>query len=385
MARIAIDARMCGYRQGGIASYTRQLTAALAPLLTARGDTLIVGRARRGGTVLPGQPGQQETRLWTPPHHRFERWTLPIEWLRTRCDLLHTPDFLPVRPGPWRTVITVHDLDFLRHPDRLTAEAQRYYGRIYWAVHHADAIIAVSQATRDDLVNLTGADPCRITVIHEAADARFRPGNRAASSVDSLLDVAGTRIPTPFFLFVGTIEPRKNLDTLLDAYAAYRQSSPAASHLVIAGAAGWNSARTVARLKTEPGVTWLDPAETSTLVALYQHATALLLPSWDEGFGLPVVEAMASGTPVAISNAAALVEIAGDAALVAPANDPRAWTALLATLATDDAKRAAMRARGLTRAAHFSWERAAHETANVYTRVLAESRRTHHERNSSAS
>lgn len=367
MARIAIDARMCGYRQGGIASYTRQLAAALVPVLESRGDTFIIGYARRGAPILPRMRGRAQPRLWTPPHHRFERWTLPLEWLRARCDLLHSPDFLPVHPGPWRNVVTVHDLAFMRHPERLTPEAQRYYGRIARAVHRADAIIAVSRATRDDLVTLTGADPCRITVVYEAADARFRPRDA---------DWPRTEHPAAdrYFLFVGTIEPRKNIETLLDAYAAYRASVAQAASLVIAGAEGWSSAATVARLKTEPGVTWIGAVEPEDLVALYGGATALLLPSWDEGFGLPVVEAMASGTPVAISSAAALVEVAGDAALVAPPQDPRAWTALLTALAADDNLRASLRARGIRQAARFSWERAARETADVYARVLAEPR-----------
>jgi glycosyltransferase involved in cell wall biosynthesis len=384
VARIAIDARMCGYRQGGIASYTRQLAAALAPLLTAQGDTFIIGRARRGATVLPVQPGLVQPRIWTPPHHRFERLTLPVEWLPARCDLLHSPDFLPVRPGPWRTVITVHDLDFVRHPERLTAEAYRYYGRVGRAVHRTDAIIAVSGATRDDLVALTGADPDRITVVHEAADPRYRPRDPRVAPC-SPIKIAGLCIPAPYFLFVGTVEPRKNLDTLLDAYAAYRRSSPTAAHLAIAGAAGWKSERTAARLKTEPGVLWTGETEPAELVALYQGATALLLPSWDEGFGLPVIEAMASGTPVAISTAAALTEVGGDAALVAAADDPRAWVAVMETLATDNTRRAELRARGLARAAHFSWERAARQTAAVYTRVLAAPRRIYRERSSRAS
>ncbi|MCA1724728.1 MAG: glycosyltransferase, partial [Thermomicrobia bacterium] len=179
MARIAIDARLCAYRQGGIASYTRHLATALAPELAARQHILIVGYARRGNPILiprpPPSPGDhamndsrtamapyeggavRQPRLWTPPHHRFERRTLPIELLRVRPALVHSPDFIPL-PGPWRTVITVHDLDFVRHPDRLTKEAQCYYGQIGTAVHRADAIIAVSAATRDDLVSLLGVN-----------------------------------------------------------------------------------------------------------------------------------------------------------------------------------------------------------------------------------
>src|SRR5207302_514869 len=134
-------------------------------------------------------------------------------------------------------------------------------------------------------------------------------------------------------LFVGTVEPRKNLETLLDAYAAYRVTRTAPQPLLIAGADGWNSAATVARLGRETGVTRLGSVGPDDLVTLYGGATALLMPSWDEGFGLPVVEAMACGTPVAVSTAAALVEVAGDAALTAPPGDARAWAALLAALA----------------------------------------------------
>lgn len=381
MARIAIDARMCGYRHGGIASYTRQLATALAPVLETRGDTLIVGYARRGDPILPQKRDRGQPRLWTPPHHRLERWTLPLEWLRTRCDLLHSPDFLPVHPGPWRNVVTVHDLAFVLHPERLTPEAQRYYGRIGRAVHRADAIIAVSRATRDDLVRLIGADPCRITVIHEAADARFRPRDDAAPGIVPRQFAANVRGAGGYFLFVGTVEPRKNVDLLLDAYGAYRRAAVDGANLVIAGAEGWNSAATVARLTSEPGICWVGAVNPGDLVSLYHGATALLLPSWDEGFGLPVVEAMASGTPVAISGAAALVEVAGDAALVAPPDDARAWTAAMTALAADELLRASLRARGLRQAARFSWERAARETADLYARVLAAPRRASDRRN----
>jgi glycosyltransferase involved in cell wall biosynthesis len=264
----------------------------------------------------------------------------------------------------------VHDLAFVRHPEHLTAEAQRYYGRIGRAVHHTDAIIAVSRATRDDLVTLVGTDPGRITVVHEAADPRYRPHDGPSPPMTTPLSIAGVCVPTRYFLFVGTIEPRKNLDNLLNAYAAYRQSTPAA-HLVIAGAAGWKSESTVTRLKTEPGVMWLGPTTPDDLAVLYRRATALLLPSWDEGFGLPVIEAMASGTPVAVSTAAALVEIAGDAALTAPAGDVRAWAAIMTALAADGERRADLRVRGFSRAGLFSWERAARETAEVYTRTLS--------------
>lgn len=367
MARIAIDARMCAYRQGGIASYTERLATALAPELAARNHTLIVGYARRGLPVLPGDAPAHQLRLWAPPHHRWERQTLPIEMLRLRPALVHSPDFIPII-GPWHTVITVHDLDFVRHPDRLTPEAQRYYGQVAMAVHRADAIIAVSHATRDDLISLLAVDAGAITVIHEAADPLFRPRDTGDAKRDT---DNGRNLPSRYFLMVGTIEPRKNHDTLLDAYAAYRRTTSEPVGLVVVGAEGWNAATTTNRLREEPGVVWLGSAAPEILRALYHGAVALMMPSWDEGFGLPVVEAMASGTPVVVSTARALIEVAGDAALIAAPDDAQAWVAAMTTLDQEPSRRAALRAMGYQQAARFSWTRAARETAALYDRVFA--------------
>ena len=210
MARIAIDARMCGVPPGRhrVVHAPTGNRARPAARRAWRHLDCRPGAARRADRARPN-PVRSAT-LWTPPHHRLERWTLPIEWLRTRCDLLHSPDFLPVRPGPWRTVITVHDLDFVRHPDHLTPEAQRYYGRIALGGSSRGRDHRRLRRRRATISSrCVGRTPTRITVVDEAADPRFRPHDPMRHRYRPIVH-RGDRVPTPYFLFVGTIEPRKN-------------------------------------------------------------------------------------------------------------------------------------------------------------------------------
>lgn len=367
MARIGFDTRLYAYRRGGIPQYAAQLSRALVPALAKRGHTSLIYHAPRILPTLPESASLHTPTLWTPPHFKLEQLTLPLEMRRTHPDLVHSPDFIPPRLGKWKRVITVHDLDFLRQPHRLSVEARKYYWQIHWAVAEADAIIAVSEATKRDLGTLLGVPAERVTVIYEAADPRFRP---ADPLFGTLPHPENAPKPGRYFLTVGTIEPRKNLDMLLSAYRKYRSSTRGARSLVVVGQEGWNSEKTMERLRTTEGVHWLPDIELSPLLALYQNATAVLQPAWDEGFGLPIVEAMSCGTPVAISNAAALTEIAAGAALEAPADDINAWSLVMETLSELPEVRQDFAARGRARAAAFSWETAARETADLYDRVL---------------
>ena len=365
---IAFDARMVAYRRAGIGQYCLRLLRALAALpLEEAGANLRVSMLQHRKDPTPIITGDRRFRrvgLITPPHNRWEQAGLAVELQRLwpRPAVIHSPDFIPpfVRPCP--AVITVHDLAFLKFPALLTTESARYYGQIGRAVRSAEAIIAVSRSTAADCVALAGADPAKIHVVYEAADARFTPS------------------PTPpaaqggYVLFVSTIEPRKNLATLLEAYALLRDGGRVRPlpPLRVVGERGWLY-ETIYRRYEELGlgeaVQFVGGVDAAALPDLYRGARAFVMPSLYEGFGLGALEALACGTPVLAAAAGALPEVVGTAGLLLPPTDPAAWAAALERVLLDPVLAADLRARGPEQAAHFSWARAARETLAVYRRV----------------
>jgi glycosyltransferase involved in cell wall biosynthesis len=274
---------------------------------------------------------------------------------------------LPLRSVP--TVLTVHDLIFRRFP--------QYHKQLnYWYlnlavplyVRRADAIVAISECTRQDLIAAYGVSPGKVTVIYEAAATHFIP-----PSAD---EVTGVRLrydlPERFLLTVGTIEPRKNLSRLLAAFEILvRQDLMDA--WVIVGRPGWLYDAFFAQLEASPSsekviLPGFVPDE--DLPALNAAATAAVLPSLYEGFGLPILEAMACGAPVVCSETSSLPELGGDAVRYFDPTDVEAMVATLTEVLSDEALRGEMRRRGLEQAARFSWERAARETRALYDRLM---------------
>lgn len=368
MARIGIDARLTYYTQGGIAQYTQHLIRALAALEPAH--EFLILHSRKDMRNLATAPGQHRIRCWTPAHHRFERLALAVEVAPLRLDLLHSPDFIPPLDGHYRSVITVHDLAFLRYPQFLTVASRRYYNnQIAAAVARADAIIAVSETTRADLLDLLGVPPQKIAVIPEAASEQFRP--TPLEEVERLRAKRG--LPTSYILFVGTIEPRKNIGGLLHAYAHLRATLPDAPPLVIVGGRGWLDEEVFTLcedLALGQWVIWYGPADPADLPALYSGAAVFCLPSFYEGFGLPPLEAMACGTPVVVSNRSSLPEVVGEAGLLVDPDDAAEIGEALHRVLTDSDLAAEMRRCGLQRAAMFSWAETARQTLALYERTL---------------
>jgi glycosyltransferase involved in cell wall biosynthesis len=366
--RIGIDARIVHYARGGIRNYVLHLLGALAAL-GADIDYYVLHSRKDRNPPSPA-PNFHPVACWTPSHHRVERWTLGIEVVRLGLDLLHTPDFIPPAFGYRRSVITIHDLNFLYYPKFLTAESHRYYNRqIEWAVLHADHILADSEATKSDLISLLDVPPAKVTVVHLAAAPAFRP----LPEVEARRVVAQYGLEPGFLLFVGTMEPRKNLPGLLQAYRLLLNAEATAAPLVLVGSKGWLYDEVFERVEVlhlTDQVCFLHNVPDADLPGLYNAASVLAMPSFYEGFGFPALEAMACGTPVVVASRASLPEVVGDAGMLVNPEDPDDIASALIRVLTEPSLRDQMRERGLAQAARFTWERTARATLAVYQQVM---------------
>lgn len=367
--RIGIDARLVFYHTAGIGQYILRLTDALAAL--DHENQYYLFQSRKDRTQLVNTPNFHRRDLWTPSHHRFERVALSAEMFPHSLDVLHSPDFIPPRKTRAPNVITIHDLAFLLYPRFLTPDAARYYGQIDPASRSAAHIIAVSQSTKRDITRLLGVPEDKVSVIYEAANSTAQPMDkeRARARVREKYGINGD-----FILFVSTIEPRKNLPTLLAAYSKLRDQYKSEARLVVAGHKGWLTEevdQAMAKYTLAGQVCFLGAVPTQELAYLYNAARVFALPSFYEGFGLPPLEAMASGTPVIVSNVSSLPEVVGDAGILLDPNDVDGWTVALHRVLAEKELRAEMSIKGLKRAEHFSWDRAARETLHVYKKVGA--------------
>jgi glycosyltransferase involved in cell wall biosynthesis len=362
--RIGIDARMTHYRQAGISQYTLGLIEGLARCNTD--DEFVILQSRKSTEPILERPGFSTRRLLTPSHHRLEQLALPLEISPLRLDVLHSPDFIPPFRRNCRSVITVHDLVFVMYPDLLTKQSARYYGQIDEAVRDSDAIIAVSQATKMDVIRLLGVSEKKITVIYESASPIFRPLNKeeVAERVRARFGLSDD-----FILFVSTIEPRKNVPNLLRAFRLLLDNYHPQAKLVLVGEKGWlfeDVFELADTLKLNEDALFLGRVTTEELLWLYNSAQALVQPSLYEGFGLPPLEAMACGTPVVTSNVSALPEVVGDAGVLVDPHDVDALAVAIWRILGDEQLRASLIEKGFRRAAVFSWDKAAQETLSLY-------------------
>ena len=273
---------------------------------------------------------------------------------------------IPLRGIP--TILTIHDLIFDKMPEH-HKPLNRWYLNLALPLFskRADHIIAVSEATRDDVIKTYGISPDKISVIPEAAAPRFTP--QPTKTIQAVRQ--RYQLPDQYLLYVGTIEPRKNLERLLKAWEKLFQTKEVPP-LVFVGSRGWLSESFFNALEKSPfrnDVLLTGYVRDEDLPALYSAATAFVFPSLYEGFGLPPLEAMACGTPVICSNTSSLPGVVGDAALLCDPTDDLALEDALKRIVNDVDLRHKLSEQGLEQAAKFSWERTAKDTLAVYNRI----------------
>lgn len=356
--RIAIDTQSTLGRKTGIGIYAATLLEALRQTAPQH-EYLEIHQAA-------------EVRMRFDRRLRWQQFEIPRRTRALRAEALHVPGFDAPGWKPCPVILTVHDLIGRLFPQNLPPVSRFYWSRwLPFSVRFADHIIADSEHTRQDIVRLLKFDPSRITVIPLAAGAQYQPIGLA----DTLQGFRHKyHLPDRFILFVSTLEPRKGIDTLLEAYAALVQITPTVP-LVITGKRGWYTEQLFAQVKQlrlETRVIFTDYVPDEDMPALYNCADVLAFPSRYEGFGLTVLEAMACGTPVICSNTSSLPEVAGDAALLVPPDDASALMRALQRVLHDASLHKWMKAQGLQQAARFSWARTAQETLAVYERTATQ-------------
>lgn len=366
--RIGIDARLLGYTQAGIGQYILRLTEGLTSIDSD--DEFILLQSRKDSRIPFGKGRFQKRILWTPAHNRLEQFILPVEIAPLGLDVLHSPDFIPPFHRNCKSIITIHDLAFLLYPHFMTRDSARYYSQIDQAVRRTDHIIAVSESTKRDTAQLLGVDESKITVIHEAVHPNFQPVSdaQALAQVREKYGIRGD-----FILFVSTIQPRKNLPTLLLAYRHLLDDYSPDCQLVMVGKKGWlyeEVFTTAEQLRLQDKVLFLGRVPGEDIPLLYNAARVHVHPAYYEGFGLPALEAMACGTPTIVSNVSSLPEVVGDAGLLVEPDDVCGWAVAMWRALSDDELRTRMIEKGLCRAKLFSLEKMAEETMEVYRKVV---------------
>jgi glycosyltransferase involved in cell wall biosynthesis len=267
---------------------------------------------------------------------------------------------------PKNSIFTTHDLAYEMFPGAFTAFMRNYLMvSTRFAAQHAKKIIAVSQATKNDLIKLYAVEPDKVVVTHLGFDKnQFKP--RSYSEVQPVLDKWQLSFQK-YILFVGTLQPRKNIDRLIDAYLLLKKRNHIEQKLVIVGAKGWLYEPILAKIKQAgSSLVYLDYVSAEDLPYLYCGASLLTLPALYEGFGLPPLEAMASGVPVVVSNISSLPEVVGDAGVLVNPNSVDDIADGLLKALEDKNLQQQMIERGLTQAGKFSWENCAKKTLELF-------------------
>ncbi len=369
--RIAIDARKL--RDYGIGTYVRNLLRHLSRLDSATEYVLLCNGEDCGALEALGENFRTVSDS-SAPYSIREQLSVPLDLRREKIDLFHAPHYVLPPLTPCRSVVTIHDCIHLRFPQYLPNRLAYGYARasLWIATHRSSRVLTVSEASKRDILKYFHVPPAKIDVIYNAIDERYgeAPDEEEVARVRERY-----QLNDPFVLYAGNIKPHKNLERLIEAFQMLRKGDLEHVKLLIIGDEISKYAtlrRAVHHYKLHKHVRFFGFVPDKTLAVLYRLASVFVFPSLYEGFGLPPLEAMASGTPVITSNVSSLPEVVGDAALLIDPYDPTAIAAAMRRVLTEPALREDLRQRGLQRVREFSWERSVRRVREIYGEVLAE-------------
>ena len=363
--KIAIDARKL--RDYGIGTYIRNLVRHLARIDRATEYVLIVQPA---DIEIASELGDNFRTLpdWSRSYSLREQFTIPLDLRREKVDLFHAPHYVLPPLTPCKSVVTIHDCIHLRFPQYLPNRLGYVYARssLWVATHRATRVLTVSETSKRDILRYFHVPESKIDVIYNAIDERL---GEAPSDAEMAQVRERYQLNDPFVLYAGNIKPHKNLERLIEAFHTLRRGGLENVKLLIIGDEISKYAtlrRAVQRHKLHKHVRFFGFVSDKTLASLYRLASVFVFPSLYEGFGLPPLEAMASGTPVVTSNVSSLPEVAGDAAVLVDPYDAIDIKEGIKRVLSDPVLREEMKRKGLQRAREFSWERSAARTREIY-------------------
>lgn len=366
--RILLDYRPALRERTGVGEYVHQLAAALVRRLSPDDGLTLLSSSWRDRLAPDAVPGASIVDLRVPVRVLNAAWhrlgTPAVERFAGEADIAHSPSPLLMPSARAAQVVTIHDLDFLDHPERTRAEIRRDYPSL--APRHvprADHVIAVSAHTAGEVERRLGVPRERITVCSPGAPA-WAPRTSGAP-------------PHGPILFMSTLEPRKNVGLLIDAYARLRSRLPAAPMLLLAGRAAEGSEEWLRRIAEPPlrdHIRHIGYVAAHDRYDSYCRASMVVLPSHTEGFGLPALEAMTAGVPVVVTRAGALPEVVGDAGFIVEPDDVDGLSAAMRAVLTDPIRAADAVERGIRRARHYSWDASAAVLLDAYREAIARRR-----------
>lgn len=365
--RVCVDIQSAVGARAGVGRYTKLLVDHLAPLRGGNELALFYFDFQRRGTGFAVDGASERACRWLPGRFAQGAWKTvgwpPYSWFAGRADVYHFPNFIRPPLPRGASVVTIHDVAFLRFPETIERKNLAYLnGHIRRTVARADAIITVSEFTAREVEELLEVPRERLHAIPSGLDpAMLRPSADTVRALRHRLN-----LDRPYLLSVGTLEPRKNFGFLIDAFERLAGFD---GDLVIAGRRGWKFEPLLERVARSPRrerIRLVEDLGEGDLPSLYAGAELFLLASLYEGFGFPPLEAMACGTPAVVSPGGSLDEICAGGAIVLPVDDPDRWAHELSSLLHAPSARDALRQRGADHAARFSWKETARRTWQVY-------------------